>query len=128
MPRAASLLRAVPIAAAVLSAASRALAQGPSPPAPAPPAPERIVARLDFRGVPGCSDPEPFIVLFGLRVKGWDPVSPRGPWKLVVTVKRHAPGYEGSDELRDPTGKVIWTRAFPPNERCFALLDRLSLA
>jgi hypothetical protein len=107
--------------------ASPALGQTPAPGLPPPPT-ERIVMRLDFAGVLGCSDPEPFVLALTPRVHGWDPLAPDGRWRLVITVKRRAPGYEGSAELHDPKGDVAWTRAFPPKASCFLLVDRLAFA
>jgi len=110
----------------VLLAAPRAtLADTPSD---LPQPPERIVMRLDFHGVPGCSDPDPFVALLTPHVRGWDPLAPGGRWRLVLTVARRAPGYEGSAELHDPNGDIAWTRSFTAKPTCYALLDRLATA
>jgi hypothetical protein len=105
--------------------ASPALGQTPAPGLPPPPA-ERIVMRLDFAGVPGCSDPEPFILALTPLVHGWDPLAPGGRWRLVLTVKKRTERYEGTAELHRPDGGVQWTRSFPPKASCFLLLDRLA--
>ncbi len=113
------------VALVLVLLASPALGQVPSPGLPPPPT-ERIVMRLDFTGVPGCSDPDPFILTLTPRVHGWDPLAPDGRWRLVLTVRKQAPGYEGTAELRDPKGDVMWTTPIPPKASCFILLDRLS--
>ena len=123
-----SLLPAPACWAAFVLVALPALAQ-PAPTAGMPPQPvDRIVMHLNYNGVPGCSDPEPFILALTPRVHGWDPLSENGRWRLVVSIKRRAPGYEGSAELHDPKGEVMWTRAFPPKRSCAVLLDRLAFA
>ena len=55
--------------------------------------------RLDFAGVPGCSDPEPFILTLTPRVR-WDPLASDGRWRLVVTIKKQPPGYELKHPLK----------------------------
>jgi hypothetical protein len=83
--------------------------------------------RLDYSGVLGCSDPEPFTLALLPRVHGWDPLAADARWRLAVTVKRKAPGYEGSADIYDPSGKVTWTRSMPAKVRCHELLDALAL-
>jgi hypothetical protein len=118
------LPRALACAAALVLAASPAF--GDPPPDPPPPT-ERLVMRLDYSGVPGCSDPEPFTLALIPHVRGWDPLAPEARWRLAVTVKRKAPGYEGSADILDPSGKVTWTRSMPAKARCHDLLDALAL-
>jgi hypothetical protein len=118
------MLRPVAVLVLLLLAAP-ALGQPPAPGLP-PPLTERIVMRLDFAGVPGCSDPEPFVLALTPRVHGWDPLAPDGRWRLVVTIKKRAPGYEGTTELHDPKGDAVWSRPIPPKASCFILLDRLA--
>jgi hypothetical protein len=113
------------LVAAVLLLAAPALGQTPAPGLPSPPT-ERIVMRLDFVGVPGCSDREPFVLALTPRVHGWDPVAPDGRWRLVVTIEREAPGYKGTAKLHEPNGDVWWTKPIPPKASCFILLDRLA--
>jgi hypothetical protein len=78
-------MRALVVALVPVLVAAPALAQPPGSEPPPPPA-ERIVMRLDFSGVPGCSDPEPFVLALRPLVHGWDPLAPgrpgsdRPPW------------------------------------------------
>jgi hypothetical protein len=115
------------VALVLVLLASPALGQTAAPSLPPPPT-ERIVMRLDFAGVPGCSDPEPFILQLTPLVHGWDPLAPSGRWRLVLTVRKQAQKYEGTAELHRPDGDVQWTRSFPPKASCFLLLDRLAYA
>jgi hypothetical protein len=108
----------------LIAAPAPALAQ-PAPGLPPPPT-GRIVMRLDFAGVPGCSDPEPFVLALTPRVHDWDPLAPGGRWRLVVTIEREAPGYKGTATLYDPKGDEVWKRPVPPKASCFILLDRLA--
>ena len=64
-------MRRLVVALVLVLIAAPAFGQ-PAPGLPPPPA-ERIVMRLDFAGVPGCSDPEPFVLTLTPRVHGWDP-------------------------------------------------------
>jgi hypothetical protein len=116
--------RGLLVALAPLLLVSPARGQAPSGLAPAPS--ERIVMRLDFSGVPGCSDPEPYVVSLLPLVRGWDPLAPGGRWRMVLTVRKRPDGYEGTTELHRPEGGVEWTRSFPPKPTCFLLLDRLA--
>ena len=45
-----------------------------------------------------------------------------------MTIKKRAPGYEGTAELHDPKGDAVWTNpiSIPPKASCFILLDRLA--
>jgi hypothetical protein len=98
-----------------------------APPAEWPLPTERLVMRLDFNGVRGCSDPETFTLSLVPRVHGWDPIEPDAAWRLVVTVRRRPRGYEGYADVYDPSGKVAWARSIPPKPTCHDLLDTLSL-
>jgi hypothetical protein len=82
--------------------------------------------RLDFSGVPGCSDPEPFVLALTPRVHGWDPLSPEGRWRLALTLARRPGGFEGTAQLYDPEGAVFWAKTVPAKTSCFIALDRLA--
>jgi hypothetical protein len=120
-----SLLRASACGAALMLAAPPVRGEPvPAPSVPPPPA-ERIVMRLDYNGVAGCSDSEPFTLALTPRVHGWDPLAPDAPFQLVITIKRRAPGYQGSADLYDRNGEV-WSRSISPKARCLELLDTLA--
>jgi hypothetical protein len=125
----ARLIRSLPLTlawGAVVLASSAALGQ-PAPASQVPPLTERITMHLDYHGVPGCSDPEPFTLALTPRVHGWDPLAPEASWRLVVTVTRRGKGYEGVTELYDPKGGPPWTRRVPMKLKCFDVLDTLAV-
>ncbi len=109
----------------------RPLGTDDDPPPGAPPSRPRVVMRLDYIRAPGaeaCPDEQGFRDAVGAQVRKWDPFAPNGPSRLVVIVSRKGDGYEGSLELRDVTGALELTRAYPPTPRCLDLLGDLARA
>ena len=86
----------------------------PPPPSAPPPAAPRVVMRLEFKGVPGCSNEKRFRLQMDRLVRGWAPFAPDARWRLVVTVTRTDKGYAADAELSDASGDPPWkTSAFP---------------
>jgi hypothetical protein len=91
----------------------------------APPPVQQVVMRLDFTGIPGCSNPEPFRLTVRSIVRGWNAFAPNAPWRLVLVVKRRMGHYEGFAELHDATDRVEWVTPVPIKPTCVELLDDL---
>jgi hypothetical protein len=104
------------LAAGVLLATPLVRAQDatqPSPPSPA----ERLVLRLDYWGVQGCSDAETFRISLINKISDWDPIDDKGRWRLVVSVKRRGAGFDGSAEVYDPQDALVWSTLSPHPSR-----------
>jgi hypothetical protein len=84
--------------------------------------------RLAYSGAEGCPGDQAFRDAVGAHVRGWDPFAPNAPWHLTAAVSRGPSGYQGSAELRDVTGAVTWTRAYPPTSKCGDLVEDLAVA
>ena len=120
------------VAVALLLAAPRARAQLQEPDSAftdAPPLARRLHVAMDYRGVPGCADPDFFEHALRLRVIQWDPLAPYDPWPLKVRVT-HYPGtrwFQGTAELREPGGKVYRVHRTVGRLRCADAIARLAL-
>lgn len=94
------------------------------------PAGPPVVMRLRYTratGAEACPDEQVFRDAVGAQVRRSDPFAPNGPWLLTVTVSRRG-GYEGSAELRDVTGAVVFTKSYPPTSRCLDAIGDLARA
>jgi hypothetical protein len=92
------------------------------------PAGPPVVMRLRYTrasGAEACPDEQVFRDAVGAQARRSDPFAPNGPWLLTVTVSRRG-GYEGSAELRDVTGAVVFAKSYPPTSRCLDAIGDLA--
>jgi hypothetical protein len=78
-------------------------------------------------GAEACPDEQVFRDAVGSQVRRSDPFAPHAPWLLTVTVA-HRGGYEGTAELRDVTGAVVFSKTYPATSRCLDALGDLARA
>src|SRR4051812_26915998 len=119
-------MRTAPFLAMVLLCSGPLAAQAAAPP--------RTV-RLDYVLRPGaerCPGEQAFRDAIGAKVaRDLFATVPPPSARLVITLGRRGPGYEGAAELRDATGAVTWAMVFPspshpPAATCASLIPALA--
>ena len=119
-------MRTAPLLAIVLLSSAPRAAHAAAPP--------RTV-RLDYVRSPGaerCPGEQAFRDAIGAKVaRDLFAAIPRPSARLMVTLGRRGPGYEGAAELRDAAGVVTWSMVFPgpshpPAATCASLIPALA--
>jgi hypothetical protein len=93
--------------------------------------------RLDYQRGPGadrCPDEQAFRDAAGANAITSAPLfAPEAAARLTVTLRRRGYGYEGTTDLYDAAGALLWTRTlppptFPPAASCPSLVESLALS
>ena len=124
------------LALAVLLGAAPVGAADPPSPAPGQGPPPRPV-RLVYQRGPGaerCPEEQAFRDAAGANaISSADLFAPDVAARLAVTLRRRGYGYEGTLDLYDAAGALLWTRTlpppnFPPSASCPSLVESLALS